>query len=170
MICLDTVGRMAIQQKRSGIRRALSNMAKALSVTALVLTAACSPFSNLQSLPNSEVKAYQLGAGDQIRIITFGEDQLTGDFRVNDTGAINIPLLGSVAANNLTTNQLADKISQELIRRKLFRDPSVAVEVTEYRPIFILGEVSKPGQYPFRPGMTVLSAVASAGWVHLSSG
>ena len=66
-------------------------------------------------------------------------------------------------ASGLTTTELQDVIAQALIKRNLFRNPSVSVEVTEYRPVYILGEVSKPGQYPYQNGMTVLSAVAIAG-------
>jgi polysaccharide export outer membrane protein len=96
-------------------------------------------------------------------VITFGGEQLTGEFRVNDSGNIAVPLLGPVRAAGLTTNALADEITDRLRRSKLFTNPSVAVEVTSYRPIFVLGEVNHPGQYPYQPGMTVLSAVAIAG-------
>ncbi|MDQ2763265.1 MAG: SLBB domain-containing protein, partial [Pseudomonadota bacterium] len=63
----------------------------------------------------------------------------------------------------LTTEQLDKRISDELKARKLLRDPSVSAEVLAYRPIFVLGEVAKPGQYPYQPGMTMLTAVAVAG-------
>lgn len=141
----------------------IKSVVKKMSICAVLAMTGCSPGSNLSPLADSTVKTYQLGQGDQVRIITFGEDQLTGDFRVDDTGTIALPLLGSVPAAGLTTPQLSGKISEALIQRKLLQAPSVAVEVSEYRPIFILGEVSKPGQYPFRPGMTVLSAVSVAG-------
>ncbi len=104
-----------------------------------------------------------LGVGDEIRIITVGGEQLTGDFRVNDGGDIAVPLLGTVHAAGLTTAQLEQRISQELEERKLFKNASVSIEVLAYRPIFILGEVNKPGQYPYQPGMTLLTAVAVGG-------
>ena len=128
-----------------------------------LLLASCAPGANLPPLPSASDTAYRLGPGDQIRIITFGEQQLTGDFRVSDGGTVSVPLIGTVRAAGLTSREMADAISAELKRRKLFQDPSVVVEVTSYRPVFILGEVSKPGQYPFQPGMTVLTAVAVAG-------
>ena len=71
--------------------------------------------------------------------------------------------MGGVRAAGLSPQQLDAAISDELRRRNLLRDPSVSVEVLAYRPVFILGEVAKPGQYPFQPGMTVLTAVAVAG-------
>lgn len=129
----------------------------------LGLLAGCAPGRDLAPLPEVTPSAYRLGVGDQVRIITFGEDQLTGSFRVNDSGLIDLPLLGPVRASGLTSAELSSEIADSLKRKKLFRDPSVSVEVSEYRPIFVLGEVKTPGQYPYRPGMTVLTAVTVAG-------
>jgi polysaccharide export outer membrane protein len=138
-------------------------LSRRLFIGSALLVASCAPGRNLPPLPPASDTAYRLGPGDQVRIITFGEQQLTGDFRVSDGGTLSVPLIGTIRAAGLTSRQLADAISSELKRRKLFQDPSVVVEVTAYRPVFILGEVSKPGQYPFQPGMTVLTAVAVAG-------
>jgi polysaccharide export outer membrane protein len=98
-----------------------------------------------------------------VRIVTFGEDRLTGQFAVDDSGKIAVPLLGVLPAVGLTTAELDNVIKQRLEDKKILVDPSVSVEVVGYRPIFVLGEVSKPGQYPYQPGMTVLTAVAVAG-------
>jgi polysaccharide export outer membrane protein len=133
-----------------------------LGLTLLAATS-CAPGGDLPPLPPLTDTSYRLGPGDQVRIITFGEQQLTGDFRVSDSGMIAVPLLGPIKAGGLTSRELSEVLAAELKRRKLFQDPSVTVEITEYRPIFILGEVSKPGQYPYQPGMTVLTAVAVAG-------
>ncbi len=128
-----------------------------------VVLSACAPGYGLPPLPSASDTAYRLGPGDQVRIITFGEDTLTGEFRLSDNGNIAVPLLGSVRADGLTTGQLASTIESSLKQRNLFKNPSVSVEVLAYRPFFILGEVTKPGQYPFQPGMTVLTAVAVGG-------
>jgi polysaccharide export outer membrane protein len=127
------------------------------------LLASCAPGSGLPPLPETPGGPYRLGAEDQIRIITYGQDQLTGEFRVNDRGNVALPLLGPVPAAGLTTNQLEKSIEQRLREKKVLLDPSVSVDILAYRPIFILGEVAKPGQYPYQPGMTVLTAVAIAG-------
>ncbi|MDR3529694.1 MAG: polysaccharide export protein [Rhodopila sp.] len=127
------------------------------------MSATCAPGRGLPDLPPAAPSAYRLGPGDMVRLITFGEKQLTGEFRVNDSGAIALPLLGSVPASGLTPDGLAARISDALVRGNLYRAPSVSVEVTAYRPIFVLGEVSKPGQYPYQPGMTVVTAAAVAG-------
>ncbi len=114
-------------------------------------------------LPEEPAGVYRLGPGDVLRIITFGDQQLTGEFRVSDSGNIAVPLLGNVKAAGLSTAELEESVSGLLKEKNLFRNPSVAVEVVTYRPIFVLGEVAKPGQFPYQPGMTVLSAVAIAG-------
>ena len=136
---------------------------RALPVALLALLVGCAPGRDLEPLADYKAQGYRLGGGDQIRIITYGEDQLTGEFRVDDQGKIALPLLGSVQAAGMLPQELDGAISAELKRRKLLRDPSVSVEVLAYRPIFILGEVAKPGQYPFQPGMTVVTAVAVGG-------
>lgn len=134
-----------------------------LSLAILPLLAACNPGADLAPIAEYHNQGYRLGGGDQVRIITFGEDQLTGNFRVDDRGNIALPLLGDVKAEGSTPEQLSSLVSSELRRRKLLQDPSVAVEVAAYRPVFVLGEVAKPGQYPYQPGMTMLTTVAVAG-------
>ncbi len=145
-------------------RRAFLGTAGLLTTASLLATlASCAPGRNLASLPPATDANFLLGPGDQVRVITFGEQTLTGEFRISDGGTIAIPLLGPVQANGLSTRQLEVKIATELKSKNLFRDPSVSVEVIAYRPIFVLGEVNKPGQYPYQPGMTLLTAVAIAG-------
>jgi polysaccharide export outer membrane protein len=133
------------------------------SLAALLALAACSRIKPLPALPDGGDPAYRLGVSDQIRVLTYGEDSLSEIFRVNDAGNVALPLLGPVRARGLTTDELAQAVVAELGRRGLIRDASVSVEVVEYRPVFVLGEVNRPGQYPFQPGMTVLSVAAVAG-------
>jgi polysaccharide biosynthesis/export protein len=129
----------------------------------LVLIGCGGPGSDLPLLPGTGTASYNLGPGDQVRIITFGEENLTGEFRVNDSGNIALPLVGAVRAAGLTSAGLEAAVATVLRRGNLVRHPSVAVEVIAYRPIYVLGEVNKPGQYPYQPGMTVVTAVAVAG-------
>jgi polysaccharide biosynthesis/export protein len=84
-------------------------------------------------------------------------------FSIDDSGMIDIPLLGLVRAAGRTTDALEAEITQGLERGGLILKPSVAVEVSTYRPFYILGEVNRPGQYAFRPDMTVLTAISIAG-------
>jgi polysaccharide export outer membrane protein len=124
---------------------------------------ACNPGADLPNMPEYAQNGYRLGGGDQVRVITFGVDQLSGQFRVDDQGNIAMPLVGEVNAAGATPAELAARLTGRLRNQKFVRDPSVSVEVLSYRPIFVLGEVSRPGQYPFSPGMTMLTAVAVAG-------
>ena len=123
----------------------------------------CAPGAGLPQVPQYDGTVYHLGVGDQVRVITYGDQQLSTDFRIGDSGAIAVPLLGSVRAAGLTSVQLASSIANELRTHDLIRKPSVSVEVTSYRPISVLGETSKPGQYAYQPGMTMLTAIAVAG-------
>ncbi len=152
------LGRIAILART--LTRSFPILVLLATLTAL---SACAPGANLPPLPNVTDTAYRLGPGDQVHVTTFGGEQLTGDFRVSDSGNVAVPLLGLVPASGRTTAELGDEIAARLRRMKLFTNPSVAVEVVSYRPIFVLGEVNHPGQYPYQPGMTVLSAVAVAG-------
>ena len=106
--------------------------------------------------------AYELDAGDKLRVVVYGQDGLTNTYAIDAGGSITMPLIGSVPARGRTPAGLASEIAAKL-RNGYIRDPSVAVEIESYRPFFILGEVQAPGQYPYVPNMSVESAVAIAG-------
>jgi polysaccharide export outer membrane protein len=105
---------------------------------------------------------YQLASGDRLRVIVFGQDNLSNSFSVDGAGNVAMPLIGLVHAQGLTTAQFA-KVVEGKLRQGFLRDPSVSVEVEAYRPFFVLGEVTVAGQYPFVNGMTAQNAVAVAG-------
>ena len=105
---------------------------------------------------------YTLDSGDRLRIVVFGQDALSNIYIVDAEGAVALPLIGTVRARGLTTAQLAASIKGRLANGYI-REPSVAVEVEIYRPFFVLGEVTYPGQYPYVPNMTVENAIAIAG-------
>lgn len=104
---------------------------------------------------------YQLGPGDKIRVTVFNEETLSGEFSVGSEGMVSLPLIGDVNARGKTAPQLSTEIQSKLADGYL-REPKVSVEVSTYRPFFILGEVKAPGQYPYASGMTVMNAVATA--------
>jgi len=114
-------------------------------------------------LPSAVVdQGYRLGAGDKVRIIVFGEDTLTGEYLVpGGTGKISFPLVGDVTAGGKTVSELETEL-EDALRDGFLKQPRVSIEVLEYRPFFILGEVMKPGEYPYTNGLTVLNAVATA--------
>jgi polysaccharide export outer membrane protein len=105
---------------------------------------------------------YTLDSGDKLRVVVFGQDTLSNNYTVDAQGAVTLPLIGAVEARGLTTSQLGGAIAGRL-KQSFIRDPSVAVEIETYRPFFVLGEVTFPGQYPYVPNMTVENAIAIAG-------
>jgi polysaccharide export outer membrane protein len=109
------------------------------------------------------LSTYRLGSGDVISIYVVGEDDLKREkLRLNDAGTIQYPVLGEVRVLGLTIGGLEQRITSGLKGRYLI-DPKVVVNIEEYRPFFINGEVGKPGGYPYVPGLTLLKAVAIAG-------
>jgi polysaccharide export outer membrane protein len=105
---------------------------------------------------------YVLGPTDRVRVKVYGEADITGEYEVDSNGIVSIPLAGHVKAAGLTTRELERGITLAL-SKGIVRDPRVSVEVALYRPYYILGEVKKSGEYPYRIGLTVMDAVASAG-------
>src|SRR5208283_2783426 len=105
---------------------------------------------------------YTLDSGDRLRVVVFGQEGLTNSYAVDASGHIAMPLIGPVLARGATTDQLSNRIAEKL-RDGFIREPHVAVEIEAYRPFFILGEVTAPGQYPFVANMSVETAVAIAG-------
>jgi|KBSMisStandDraft_5_1062788.scaffolds.fasta_scaffold589666_1 polysaccharide export outer membrane protein len=105
---------------------------------------------------------YTLDSGDRLRVVVFGQEGLTTSYSVDASGHISMPLIGSVQARGLSPQQLAAQITTQL-KNGYIREPHVAVEIEAYRPFFILGEVTYPGQYPYVANMSVETAVAIAG-------
>lgn len=106
--------------------------------------------------------AYTLDSGDRVRVVIFRHEDLSGEFEIDGTGTFSMPLIGDVDAGGLTARQLESRIADRL-RDGYLVDPQVSIEVLNYRPFFILGEVNQPGQYPYASGMSVINAVALAG-------
>ena len=106
--------------------------------------------------------AYELGSGDELRIIVYDEEDLSGEFKVDDSGSLSLPLIGAVKAGGKTLRQLEALIATKLLDGYL-KSPRVNAEVLNYRPFFVDGEVEEPGEYPFRSGLTIREAVAIAG-------
>ena len=104
---------------------------------------------------------YRLGSGDEMRLITFGEESLSGLFAVNGSGQVSLPLVGNLQAAGLTVPEFQRAVEAAL-KQGFMENPRVSVEVIKHRPFYILGEVEKPGEYPYKHGLTVLEAVATA--------
>lgn len=109
-----------------------------------------------------DLSAYRLGTGDRVRIDVFGEPDLSMDAVVDGTGNISYPLLGSVVARKKTAAELQDALTSGLAAGYL-KDPDLRVSVVQYRPFYTIGQVRKPGSYPYVIGLTVEKAIAIAG-------
>jgi polysaccharide export outer membrane protein len=117
----------------------------------------------LPDLPSDPATSvYLLGAGDALRITVFGEPDLSGTFKIADNGTLVMPLVGQVSAQGLSVPELQKRLVSQL-NVKAVKSPDVTIQIEEYRPFFILGEVKNPGSYAYVPDMTVLTAVAIAG-------
>jgi polysaccharide export outer membrane protein len=127
------------------------------------ISAGLSVHASAQTPPSaSSAEGYILGPNDRIRLKVYGESDITGEYEINNDGQVSIPLAGHIKAAGATTRQLEKAIASALAKG-IVRDPRVNVEIAQYRPYYILGEVKKSGEYPYRNGLTVMDAVASAG-------
>jgi polysaccharide export outer membrane protein len=104
----------------------------------------------------------RLQAGDRVRITVFGEDKLSGDFEIDSGGDLSLPLAGTIKAAGFTKAELERELTRKY-RGNYLRDPKVTVDVASFRPFYVLGEVQKPGEYTYKPGLNVLTAMALAG-------
>lgn len=129
----------------------------------LVLLTGCAGTPYVPDATHAELVApYQLDAGDQLRVIVFGQDDLSNTYVVDQSGRIAMPLIGAVPARGMTTAAVEAEVARRLAANYL-RHPDVSVEVAQYRPFFAMGEVGAPGQFAFLPGMTIQQAIAVAG-------
>lgn len=114
------------------------------------------------SLSATEVANYRLDAGDEVRILVYDEPDLTVQTTINDDGDINFPFIGVVSVTGKTAPEVQKLIHDGLLGDYLL-NPSVQVDIINYRSFYIHGEVKKPGAYPYQPGLNVDQAIALAG-------
>lgn len=121
------------------------------------------PLTIISSAQANDVSSteYLLGSGDLLKINVFGQDTLSGEYRVDGSGMISMPLIGNVPAKGLTPGQLEQNIIEQL-QDGFLKTPRVSVEINDFRPFYILGEINKPGSYPYVSNMRVWNAVALA--------
>ena len=111
---------------------------------------------------NAQAMDYLLGPGDKVRVTVYGEESLSGEFFVSGSGLMSLPLIGEIKVGGMTVGQFQTAV-QDKLKDGYLKDPRVSAEVLTFRPFYILGEVEKPGTYPYTSGLTVLNAVATAG-------
>jgi len=105
---------------------------------------------------------YRLGAEDKVKVTVFGEVDLSGEFVIDSSGVLSAPYIGQIPVKGMTLREFENAYAAKLRDAEIMRDPRVSAEVTSFRPIYVLGEVKKPGQYAYVSGMTVQKAVALA--------
>ena len=142
-----------------------SSLVQAIAAVICLLPAAAAAHDGaiLRQSPAASVEdSYQLGTGDKVRVIVFGEDALGGEFTIDGNGRISLPLIGDLAASGQTASALEQQIAAKLADGYL-NNPRVSVEITTYRPFYVIGEVNRPGEYAYVNGMSALNAIALAG-------
>lgn len=136
----------------------------ALPLAALLTSPGCaSGGRNLPVMAAAAPGGYRLGPGDELRVVVIGLDAMNSNYRVDDTGMIALPMLNPINVDGKTVREAEALIGDNIRARNIVIDPRVSAQVQTYRPFFITGEVQRPGQYPYVPGMSLMSAVAIAG-------
>ena len=129
----------------------------------LLLLSGCAGYAPPPEAVHTELVApYLLDSDDQVRVIVFGQPDLSNTYAVDKGGMISMPLIGYVPARGRTTAEIETAVATKL-RAGYVRNPDVSVEVDRYRPFFAMGEVNAAGQYAYVAGMTVQAAIAAAG-------
>jgi protein involved in polysaccharide export with SLBB domain len=166
---LDKVQIEAFCQRRAkGMRDAMIRgvfVCSALLAVAL-LVSGCAGGSlsepEKQSLAAAATAPAKLQPGDKVRINVFGEDKLSGEYQIDQSGQISLPLAGTIEAQGLTQTELEQALAKKF-RSEYLRNPKVTVTVATLQPYYVMGEVEKPGEFAYRSGLNVLTALAIAG-------
>jgi protein involved in polysaccharide export with SLBB domain len=115
------------------------------------------------ALPGAAQSGYRLGSGDKLKVTVFGEEDASGEYEVDATGAISARLVGRVQIQGLSVSEVEQTLIDAYRSRGFFKNPRISIELVNLRPFFILGEVEKRGSFPYVNGLTVAQAVAIAG-------
>jgi polysaccharide export outer membrane protein len=149
----------------SKLSRAFSMLALAVFMTFGAMTGSTHAQAVTPAAPGvtpAQSMDYLLGPADKVRVTVYGEPSLSGEFFVTGSGLMSLPLIGEIKAGGMTVGQFQQAV-QKALSDGYLKDPRVSAEVLTFRPFYILGEVEKPGTYPYTSGLTVLNAVATAG-------
>jgi protein involved in polysaccharide export with SLBB domain len=117
----------------------------------------------IPAAPAMAQSGYRLGTGDKLKVTVFGEEDASGEYEIDATGAISARLIGRMAVKGMSVSEVEQMLIDQYRSRGFFRNPRISIELVNLRPFFILGEVEKRGSYPYVNGLTVAQAVAIAG-------
>jgi protein involved in polysaccharide export with SLBB domain len=115
-----------------------------------------------KSLAAAAITAPKLQPGDKITVTVYGEDKLSGDYQIDQSGQISLPLAGTIEAQGLTQTELEQALAKKF-RSEYLKNPKVTVRIATLQPYYVMGEVEKPGEYGYRSGLNALTALAIAG-------
>ena len=141
---------------------AAAMVALAVAACGAASTQRASEEEQKQLIQTATTTSPKLQAGDRIRVTVFGEDRLSGEFEIDQAGLVSLPLAGTVKAAGLSKQEMERELARKF-RGEYLRNPKVTVDIASFRPFYILGEVTKPGEYPYKNGLNVMSAIALAG-------
>jgi protein involved in polysaccharide export with SLBB domain len=141
----------------------LAASALALIFGAVILSGCTSSLGSLRPIGSAATEEYRIDSGDKIRVTVQDLKDANADYTVDDTGVISFPMIKQVTVRNKTYRDVELAIENEFRRQQILVNPKVSVQPIELRPFYILGEVGRPGEYPYRQGMTVFSAISVAG-------
>jgi polysaccharide biosynthesis/export protein len=153
--------------RRPNFRAASHSRGRGISSSAVVialagLLAGCAQLRPSSAFTDQLNAPYVLSSGDKMRVLVYGQESLSNIYTIDGSGQISMPLVGGVPASGLTTAELEQEVKRRL-QNGFIREPNVSIEVEQYRPFFVLGEVNQSGQYPYVNGLTAQTAVAIAG-------
>lgn len=114
------------------------------------------------SLAETATTPAKLQPGDKVRVDVYGEDKLGGEYQIDQAGQISLPLAGTVKAQGLTQTELEQALAKKF-RSEYLRNPKVTVTIATLAPYYMMGEIKNPGQFAYRSGLNVLTAMAIAG-------
>lgn len=144
-------------------RRAMAAIALASALALSACGGADYPVSSVSAANAAIAQGYSVAPGDKLKVTVFDEPSLTGEFEVDGAGNLAMPLIEKIAVSGLTPNAVAAAISASLKSGGYVLDPKVSVETLQYRPVYVLGEVAQPGEYPYAQNLNFFQAVAKAG-------
>lgn len=141
------------------------SLAVLLLVAAIALISCAVPSSAPHNAPTAVdySQPVMLNAGDKIKLTVYGEEDINGEYFLDQRGIITLPLLGEIMAGGQTQLELQNHVRSEFVRRGFLSSPLVSVDIAALRPVYVLGEVNTPGSYAYEPSMTALKLVAVAG-------
>ncbi len=141
---------------------ALASLVLCLGIAGCGPSASPLTLTQRQALVATAAAPPKLQAGEKILVTVYGEPSLSGDYEIDPSGYVSFPLAGAIKAAGLTEDQFANRLRERLSSGYL-KNPKITVSITEYTPFYILGEVRKPGAYPYSAGMNIFNAIAVAG-------